>query len=69
MNHNPYNKCMKKYLLSFLIILSGTILAEDTVANIFKVNYKNQLFFEKYHVLPCPGMNEHSIARADIILR
>ena len=46
MNHNPYNKCMKKYLLSFLIILSGTILAEDTVANIFKVNYKNQLFMD-----------------------
>jgi adenylosuccinate lyase len=46
MNHNPYNKCMKKYLLSFLIILSGTILAEDTVANIFKASYKNQLFMD-----------------------
>jgi adenylosuccinate lyase len=37
---------MKKYLLSFLIILSGTILAEDTVANIFKASYKNQLFMD-----------------------
>ena len=46
MNHNPYNNYMKKYLLSFLIISSGAIFAEDTVANIFKVNYKNQLFMD-----------------------
>ena len=46
MNHNPYNNYMKKYLLSFLIISSGVIFAEDTVENIFKVNYKNQLFMD-----------------------
>ena len=46
MNHNPYNNYMKKYLLSFLIISSGAIFAEDTVENIFKVNYKNQLFMD-----------------------
>ena len=42
MNHNLYNNYMKKYLLSFLIISSGAIFAEDTVANIFnsyKINY------------------------------
>ena len=37
---------MKKYLLSFLIISSGAIFAEDTVANIFKASYKNQLFMD-----------------------
>ena len=46
MNHNPYNNYMKKYLLSFLIISSGAIFAEDTVANIFKASYKNQLFMD-----------------------
>ena len=75
MNHNPYNKCMKKYLLSFLIILSGTILAEDTVANIFKVNYKNQLFMDvevalaeaqsELGIIPSWAANEIS-SKADI---
>ena len=75
MNHNPYNKCMKKYLLSFLIILSGTILAEDTVANIFKVNYKNQLFMDvevalaeaqsELGIIPTWAANEIS-SKADI---
>jgi len=37
---------MKKYLLSFFIISSGVIFAEDTIENIFKVNYKNQLFMD-----------------------
>jgi Adenylosuccinate lyase len=46
MNHNPYNNYMKKYLLSFFIISSGVIFAEDTIENIFKVNYKNQLFMD-----------------------
>jgi len=46
MNHNPYNNYMKKYLLSFLIISSGVIFAEDTLANIFKASYKNQLFMD-----------------------
>ena len=46
MNHNPYNNYMKKYLLSFLIISSGAIFAEDTVENIFKASYKNQLFMD-----------------------
>ena len=46
MNHNPYNNYMKKYLLSFLIISSGAMFAEDTVANIFKASYKNQLFMD-----------------------
>ena len=46
MNHNPYNNYMKKYLLLFLIISSGAIFAEDTVANIFKASYKNQLFMD-----------------------
>ena len=46
MNHNPYNNYMKKYLLSFLIISSGAIFAEDNVANIFKASYKNQLFMD-----------------------
>ena len=75
MNHNPYNKCMKKYLLSFLIILSGTILAKDTVANIFKVNYKNQLFMDvevalaeaqsELGIIPSWAANEIS-SKADI---
>ena len=51
MNHNPYNNYMKKYLLSFLIISSGAIFAEDTVANIFKASYKNQLFMDVEVVL------------------
>ena len=66
---------MKKYLLSFLIILSGTILAEDTVANIFKVNYKNQLFMDvevalaeaqsELGIIPSWAANEIS-SKADI---
>ena len=75
MNHNPYNNYMKKYLLSFLIISSGAIFAEDTVANIFKVNYKNQLFMDvevalaeaqsELGIIPSWAANEIS-SKADI---
>lgn len=75
MNHNPYNNYMKKYLLSFLIILTGSIFAEDTVANIFKVNYKNQLFMDvevalakaqsELGIIPSWAANEIS-SKADI---
>ena len=75
MNHNPYNNYMKKYLLSFLIISSGAVFAEDTVANIFKVNYKNQLFMDvevalaeaqsELGIIPTWAANEIS-SKADI---
>ena len=75
MNHNPYNNYMKKYLLSFLIILTGSIFAEDTVTNIFKVNYKNQLFMDvevalaeaqsELGIIPSWAANEIS-SKADI---
>ena len=75
MNHNPYNNYMKKYLLSFLIISSGAIFAEDTVENIFKVNYKNQLFMDvevalaeaqsELGIIPSWAANEIS-SKADI---
>ena len=75
MNHNPYNNYMKKYLLSFLIISSVAIFAEDTVANIFKVNYKNQLFMDvevalaeaqsELGIIPAWAANEIS-SKADI---
>jgi len=66
---------MKKYLLSFLIISSGAVFAEDTVANIFKVNYKNQLFMDvevalaeaqsELGIIPTWAANEIS-SKADI---
>ena len=66
---------MKKYLLSFLIILTGSIFAEDTVTNIFKVNYKNQLFMDvevalaeaqsELGIIPSWAANEIS-SKADI---
>ena len=75
MNHNPYNNYMKKYLLSFLIISSGAIFAEDTVANIFKASYKNQLFMDvevalaeaqsELGIIPSWAANEIS-SKADI---
>ena len=75
MNHNPYNNYMKKYLLSFLIISSGAIFAEETVENIFKVNYKNQLFMDvevalaeaqsELGIIPAWAANEIS-SKADI---
>ena len=75
MNHNPYNNYMKKYLLSFLIISSGAIFAEDTVANIFKASYKNQLFMDvevalaeaqsELGIIPAWAANEIS-SKADI---
>ena len=75
MNHNPYNNYMKKYLLSFLIISSGAIFAEDTVANIFKASYKNQLFMDvevalaeaqsELGIIPSWASNEIS-SKADI---
>jgi len=75
MNHNPYNNYMKKYLLSFLIISSGAIFAEDTIENIFKVNYKNQLFMDvevalaeaqsELGIIPSWAANEIS-SKADI---
>ena len=75
MNHNPYNNYMKKYLLLFLIISSGAIFAEDTVANIFKASYKNQLFMDvevalaeaqsELGIIPSWAANEIS-SKADI---
>ena len=75
MNHNPYNNYMKKYLLSFLIISSGTIFADDTVTNIFKASYKNQLFMDvevalaeaqsELGIIPSWAANEIS-SKADI---
>ena len=75
MNHNPYNNYMKKYLISFLIISSGAIFAEDTVANIFKASYKNQLFMDvevalaeaqsELGIIPSWAANEIS-SKADI---
>ena len=75
MNHNPYNNYMKKYLLSFLIISSGAIFAEDNVANIFKASYKNQLFMDvevalaeaqsELKIIPAWAANEIS-SKADI---
>ena len=75
MNHNPYNNYMKKYLLLFLIISSGAIFAEDTVANIFKASYKNQLFMDvevalaeaqsELGIIPAWAANEIS-SKADI---
>ena len=75
MNHNSYNNYMKKYLLSFLIISSGAIFAENTIANIFKVNYKNQLFMDvevalaeaqsELGIIPSWAANEIS-SKADI---
>ena len=75
MNHNPYNNYMKKYLLSFLIISSGAMFAEDTVANIFKASYKNQLFMDvevalaeaqsELGIIPSWAANEIS-SKADI---
>tara|TARA_B100000941_G_scaffold217461_1_gene160299 strand:- start:1872 stop:3236 length:1365 start_codon:yes stop_codon:yes gene_type:complete len=66
---------MKNYLLSFFIISSGMIFAEDTVANIFKVNYKNQLFMDvevalaeaqsELGIIPSWAANEIS-SKADI---
>jgi adenylosuccinate lyase len=66
---------MKKYLLSFLIISSGAIFAEDTVANIFKASYKNQLFMDvevalaeaqsELGIIPSWAANEIS-SKADI---
>ncbi len=66
---------MKKYLLSFLIISSGAIFAEDTVANIFKASYKNQLFMDvevalaeaqsELGIIPAWAANEIS-SKADI---
>ena len=66
---------MKKYLLSFLIISSGAIFAEETVENIFKVNYKNQLFMDvevalaeaqsELGIIPAWAANEIS-SKADI---
>ena len=75
MNHNPYNNYMKKYLLSFLIISSGAIFAEDTVANIFNASYKNQFFMDvevalaeaqsELGIIPAWAANEIS-SKADI---
>lgn len=42
-NDSPYNIDMKKILLS-LFFISPVIYAENTVSDIFKPNYKNQLF-------------------------
>ena len=38
---------MKKFLLSFCIVSSSLfVFSEDTVSDIFKPNYKNQLFMD-----------------------
>ena len=47
MNHNPYNILMKKFLLAFCIASSSLfVFTEETVSDIFKSNYKNQLFMD-----------------------
>jgi adenylosuccinate lyase len=46
MNHNPYNIWMKNILLTISFTLCLFSISENQVADVFKSNYKNQLFME-----------------------
>ena len=44
MNHNPYNNWMKNILLTFSFFLCLFSFSENQVADVFKSQYRNQLF-------------------------
>ena len=46
MNHNPYNIWMKNILLTISFTLCLFSISENQVADVFKSNYKNQLFMD-----------------------
>ena len=46
MNHNPYNNWMKNILLTFSFSLCLFSFSENQVADVFKSQYRNQLFMD-----------------------
>ena len=46
MNHNPYNNWMKNILLTFSFFLCLFSFSENQVADVFKSQYRNQLFMD-----------------------